>query len=476
MSPVSLVKAVLSVVGAILLAAAALFRNRRHSVPPKLEPQPEGESPVSSSGKGAPKGVLALLGSGGIVAVVALVGTLASVIVGHVGLQYQLAADQSIRATEQAEERSQREDEQAEERSQRETERVDNLYNHAVNMLASGTPVLQVVGVYELGGVIQAPARNDYDEPVREILAGNLRVFAPSTSGVAASPVPPPLSSRPIIRAIVDVLGKQDPSIACATNVPATPPPASTAEDDAKPLSANFAGVNFREQHLVKANFNEADLRAADFTRADLSSATLCRADLTGADLSDARFSFANLIGADLTSANLADADLIAADLRDAVLSGAVLVFADLTDVDLSGADLSDAVLNFAVLTDAVLTAAVLRGANLIGANLSFAVLTDADFSGADLSNAVLTGADLSNAEFPCADLREADFGGTSVVGVRFDGANLADVDLSATNLTQDQLNTALINDATKLPEGLDRSTAKVTPEGWSRRWDCMRR
>ena len=438
MSPTSLVKAVLSVVGGVMLTAAAMSGFRRRSVPPKPEPQPGGESPVSNSGTGEPKGVLALLGSGGIVAIVALVGTLASVIVSHVGLQYQLvadqsmrateiAADQTMRATEQAEERSQREGEQEEERSQRETERVANLYNHAITTLASGTPVLQVVGVYELGEVIQAPVRNDYDEPVREILAGNLRVFAPSMSGVAASPVPPPLSSRPIIRAIVDVLGKQEPSITCAANVPATPPPASTAEDDARPLSANFAGVNFREQQLARASFNEADLRAADFTRADLSFATLCHADLAGTALLGANLADADLYGANLSSANL----------RDANLSGAYL-----------------------------------RDANLFDADLIRANLTDASLFLADLTGANLTGADLFGAKFPCADLRQAVFGDASVVGVRFDSANLADVDLSATDLTQDQLNTALINDATKLPEGLDRSKVKVAPEDWWR-FDC---
>jgi hypothetical protein len=158
MSPVSLMKAVLSIVGALLLTAAALFECRRRGMPPRPEPQPKSESPVSSPGKGGASGASVLLGAGGILA---LLGTMIPVVIGHIGLREQLGADQSIRATEQAEERS-----------QRESERVEALYNHAIDTLASGTPELQVVGVYEFGGVIKAPVRNDYDEPVREILAG----------------------------------------------------------------------------------------------------------------------------------------------------------------------------------------------------------------------------------------------------------------------------------------------------------------
>ena len=134
MSLPSLIKAVLSGIGAVILAAAALFRLRRRSVPPKPEPHPGGESPDSSSGKKvdwAP-----------IVAIVALIGTLASVIVGHINLREQLTSDRILRATEQAEEGIQREDEQGEERSRREIERLDGLYTHAIGQLASGTPEL----------------------------------------------------------------------------------------------------------------------------------------------------------------------------------------------------------------------------------------------------------------------------------------------------------------------------------------------
>ena len=180
MSPIFLVKALLSILGAAVLGAGALFGLRRRDIPPRAQTQPGTELPAPGPGKAAPTGVLAILGTSGIVAIVALLGTLTSVVIGNFNLREQLAADRTVRATEQAGERNLQEDQQAEERSKREDERVDELYGLAVDQMSSGTPELQVVGVYELGGVIRAAAQSArYDHTARDILAGNLRVFAP---------------------------------------------------------------------------------------------------------------------------------------------------------------------------------------------------------------------------------------------------------------------------------------------------------
>jgi uncharacterized protein YjbI with pentapeptide repeats len=437
MSLASLVKLALSVTSALLLATVALVRGRR-SEPPRSDPHPEDPGPTP--GRGEPVGLWAILGSGGIVAIVALVGTLASVTFGHVNLREQLAADQRTRATEQAAVRDQREDEQAEERSRRERERVDELYNHAIDRIASGTPELQVVGVYELGGVIDAAAGSDrYDDAAREILAGNLRVFAPPTSG-AATPVVPPTSSRAVIRAIVDVLGQHNSLAACSAGGSGTPVPVAGFGDGSTAASLNLTGVNFREQQLARANLTGADLRAADFTGADLSFATLCGADLADATLANARFAFANFSHADLGAARASGADLTAAILTDANLgsadlTGAGLFAADLVGAFLVGADLARADLTMADLNEAVLVRSDLSGAVLDGADLSRADLGWAHLAGANLTDAALAGADLS-----CADLSAAD--------------------LSGTDLTQDQLDTAVVDETTRLPDGLDRSRA----------------
>jgi uncharacterized protein YjbI with pentapeptide repeats len=83
------------------------------------------------------------------------------------------------------------------------------------------------------------------------------------------------------------------------------------------------------------------------------------------------------------------------------------------------------------------------RGADLIGARLR-----GADLRGADLRGAYLIGADLSG-----ADLRRAD-----LIGADLRDANLAGADLTdAIFVTQSQLNAALGDQATKIPQGLAR-------------------
>ena len=83
------------------------------------------------------------------------------------------------------------------------------------------------------------------------------------------------------------------------------------------------------------------------------------------------------------------------------------------------------------------------RGADLIGARL-----TGADLRGADLRGAYLIGADLTG-----ADLRRAD-----LIGADLRDANLAAADLTgAIFLTRTQLNAALGDQSTKIPDGLTR-------------------
>ncbi|WP_233552763.1 pentapeptide repeat-containing protein [Jiangella rhizosphaerae] len=84
-----------------------------------------------------------------------------------------------------------------------------------------------------------------------------------------------------------------------------------------------------------------------------------------------------------------------------------------------------------------------LRGADLIGKKLRGADLTGADLRSAYLIGADLRGATLDRADLIGADLRAADVRGT---------------DLSATLfLTQPQVNAAVGDAATRLPDGLER-------------------
>jgi uncharacterized protein YjbI with pentapeptide repeats len=129
--------------------------------------------------------------------------------------------------------------------------------------------------------------------------------------------------------------------------------------------------------------------------------------DLAGLDL---RGPAVNLSGADLAHANLARAHLESTDLARTRLE----------DATLTGARLDGATLTQADLTLARLTSACLRFAHLDGAKLEGATLLSADLWGADLRG---------------ADLRGADLRGT-------------------TNLTQAQVDSAVVDERTQLPPG----------------------
>ena len=95
---------------------------------------------------------------------------------------------------------------------------------------------------------------------------------------------------------------------------------------------------------------------------------------------------------------------------------------------------------------------ASLRFATLSGANFEMADLSDADLSDARLESANLSGADLSETL-----LDRANFAGAKLGGANFAGASLLD----ARNLTQGQIDEALGDALTVLPEHLSR------PAGW---------
>jgi BTB/POZ domain-containing protein KCTD9 len=92
---------------------------------------------------------------------------------------------------------------------------------------------------------------------------------------------------------------------------------------------------------------------------------------------------------------------------------------------------------------------AVLQEADLHGANLQDADLEGARLSVADLMQANLRRANLRNADFWMADMKDA-----ILQGADLQGANLSDV----TNLTQKQVDSAIISNTTILPAGLRRN------------------
>jgi hypothetical protein len=120
--------------------------------------------------------------------------------------------------------------------------------------------------------------------------------------------------------------------------------------------------------------------------------------------------------------------------------------------------------------TDAVicLSRTDLRRARLWKADLEHARLDGAQLEGACLSNADLTDAYLRDAYLEGADLEHADLRGADLRGAILGGATLRNADLrsahlwGALGLTQEQLNSACVDDRTELPGSLKRPARRA--------------
>jgi uncharacterized protein YjbI with pentapeptide repeats len=170
-------------------------------------------------------------------------------------------------------------------------------------------------------------------------------------------------------------------------------------------------------------------------------------ANLEGAYLWQANLQGAILKGTNLQSANLIQANLQEANLEGVNLQGAILLRANLQDARLTQANLQYAFLGSddprgeivsATLQRGYLWQANLQGASLGGVNFEEAKLMEANLQGANLQRANLQRANLQRANLQRANLGGADL--TNVIA-----------------FTQDQVNTACVDENTQLPEGLVR-------------------
>jgi Pentapeptide repeats (8 copies) len=125
--------------------------------------------------------------------------------------------------------------------------------------------------------------------------------------------------------------------------------------------------------------------------------------------------------------------------------------------------DLSMTNLQMADLEDAQLELADLFGAQLQGAQLERADLERADLERAHLEGAILSGVHLEGAILSGVHVRPSFGGELDIEGADLEGAELREAHLEGTDLhgviglTQEQLNSAIGDDKTILPEGLKR-------------------
>lgn len=130
----------------------------------------------------------------------------------------------------------------------------------------------------------------------------------------------------------------------------------------------------------------------------------------------------------------------------------------DLFQADLRGKNLSTLNLQKANLKEAKLQSANLANAVLTGANLRKAKLQEANLQRADLENADLGGVNLFEANLQFANLQNANLQGAQFSEeVLFTQTNLKGTDLTgATGLTVGQIESAITDKTTKLPDYLD--------------------
>ena len=141
--------------------------------------------------------------------------------------------------------------------------------------------------------------------------------------------------------------------------------------------------------------------------------------------------------------------------IKRARLKGSNLRFADAYRAFLAAADLSGAHLQGAYLFQANL-----RGADLTWADLQEAFLFETDLQWAILKRANLRGVDLSGANLREANLEEAQMEGAVLSETNLEGSNLRGANLmQASGLTRKQIESALVDEKTRLPDYLRAAT-----------------
>ncbi|MBC8284772.1 MAG: pentapeptide repeat-containing protein [Nitrospinae bacterium] len=177
-------------------------------------------------------------------------------------------------------------------------------------------------------------------------------------------------------------------------------------------------------------------------------------------NLDNIAFSNAHFEGINLSNASMFNADLKSAKLKNADLSDANLIYADLQNTDFHSANLNRTNFYKSHFNNTFLQGANLSGAkNITCAQITLAMINESthlpdyirlegsqcihlrEGKGWDLSNMNLAYGDFSNENFANANLNQANL----------KGANLS----TTTNITCDQISSAIIDKNTQLPDYL---------------------
>lgn len=180
------------------------------------------------------------------------------------------------------------------------------------------------------------------------------------------------------------------------------------------------------------------------------------------------------LSGSDMRKANFKGTNFSSTDMRDSKFDDTEFQKSVLLRVFFAGSSAKNANFEKAIVyrvnfkkTD--LENAIFQKAEMLRVDFSGANLTSANFSKSEAGRSIFANAMLGNNDFSYASLARVDFRDAEISGpLNFLGAYLYQtrfegVDLSgATGLKQWQIDMACGNDATKLPEGVNR------PDSWA--------
>lgn len=203
---------------------------------------------------------------------------------------------------------------------------------------------------------------------------------------------------------------------------------------------------------------------------ANPASAVDCRADpQPGLDWSNCKkrllmLDNSNLEGANLSGADLSMTDLSRANIQKTNFNKTMLVRASLAGAKADGANFERTEGYRSNLSGISAVGASFVSSEMQRANFSDADLHDVDFTKAELGRAIFYKAKLENTRFAMTNLSRATFHNAEMGGsIDFTNAflfltRIEGVDLSgATGLTQDQISLACGDNATKLPQGLQK-------------------
>jgi uncharacterized protein YjbI with pentapeptide repeats len=180
------------------------------------------------------------------------------------------------------------------------------------------------------------------------------------------------------------------------------------------------------------------------------------------------------LSGSNMKQANFKGTNFSSTDMRDSEFDDTEFQKAVLLRVFFDGSSAKNANFEKAIVyrvnfKKTNLENAIFQKSEMLRVNFSGANLTSANFSKAEAGRSIFTNATLGNNDFSNASLARADFRESKIDGpLNFTGAyfyqtRIEGVDLShATGLKQWQIDMACGDDATKLPESVNR------PGSWS--------